>query len=305
MEPDTDGCCDVVAPGGVNLHLAYRPPLAWPELRGFLVGRGAAGVEAADGDRYLRTVRFDGRCGWIAVEPAPGRDALAVEISPELLPVQDRLVPRLRRLFDLDADPVSIAQVLGADRRLVTHVTACPGLRVPGALDGFELALRAVLGQQVTVKAATTLFGRFARTFGQAAQMPHPGLVYFAPQAARVAAAPLQQLIDLGLTQRRAQTVSDLARAVAGGALDLDGGAHIEIALERLLAIAGIGPWTAQYVAMRALRDPDAFPASDFGVMKALGLARPAHALQAAEAWRPWRAYGALHLWRSLATGGG
>jgi AraC family transcriptional regulator of adaptative response / DNA-3-methyladenine glycosylase II len=222
-----------------------------------------------------------------------------------LVPVLARLLPRLRRLFDLDAHPDAIAQVLGADARLSPLVAACPGLRVAGALDGFELALRAVLGQQVTVKAASTLFGRFARAFGDPAQTPFPALVYFAPQAARVAQAPVQQLIDLGLTQRRAQTISDLARAIAGGELDLDGGARIETALERMLEIPGIGPWTAQYVAMRALRDPDAFPSSDLGVMKALGVARPAHALQAAEAWRPWRAYGALHLWRSLASGGG
>lgn len=294
-----------VAAGGVTLRLAYRPPLAWPELCGFLVGRGAAGVEAAEGERYLRTVDLDGRRGWIVAQPVPGRDVLAVEVSSELVPVLARLLPRLRRLFDLDAHPAAIAQVLGADVRLAVHVASCPGLRVPGALDGFELALRAVLGQQVTVKAATTLFGRFARAFGQAAQTPHAALLYFAPHAARVAEAPLQQLIDLGLTQRRAQTVSDLARAVASGALDLDGGTPIEIAIERLLAIPGIGPWTAQYVAMRALRDPDAFPSSDFGVMKALEIARPAHAVQAAEAWRPWRAYAAVHLWRSLATGGG
>lgn len=294
-----------IASEGVTLRLAYRPPLAWPELRNFLVGRGALGVEAAEGERYIRTVNFDGRRGWIAAAPVAGRNVLSIEISSGLVPVLARLLPRLRRLFDLDAHPHAIAQVLGADARLSPLVAACPGLRVAGALDGFELALRAVLGQQVTVKAASTLFGRFARAFGDPAQTPFPALVYFAPQAARVAQAPVQQLIDLGLTQRRAQTISDLARAIAGGELDLDGGARIEPALERMLEIPGIGPWTAQYVAMRALRDPDAFPSSDLGVMKALGVARPAHALQAAEAWRPWRAYGALHLWRSLASGGG
>ena len=294
-----------LASEGVTLRLAYRPPLAWPELRGFLVGRGAAGVEAAEGDRYLRTVSLEGRRGWITAAPVAGRNLLAVEISSELVPVLAKLLPRLRRLFDLDAHPAAIAQTLSADARLAPMVASCPGLRVAGALDGFELALRAVLGQQVTVKAATTLFGRFARAFGDAAQTPYPALVYFAPQAVRVAEAPVQQLIDLGLTQRRAQTVSDLARAVAGGTLDLDGGTRIETALERLLGIPGIGPWTAQYVAMRALRDPDAFPSSDYGVMKALDVIRPAHAQQAAEGWRPWRAYGALHLWRSLAFAGG
>lgn len=293
-----------VAGQGITLRLAYRPPLAWTELRSFLVGRGAVGVEAADGERYLRTVRLDAHRGWIAAQQVPGGALLAVEVSAGLVPVLARLLPRIRQLFDLDAHPEAIAQALSGDARLRPLVDAVPGLRVPGALDGFELALRAVLGQQVTVKAATTLFGRFARAYGEPAHTPYAGLLYYAPEAARVARADLQELIDLGLTQRRAQTVQDLARAVVDGGLDLDGGARPEDSLERLLAISGIGPWTAQYVAMRALRDPDAFPHSDFGVMKALGVARPAQALAEAESWRPWRAYAALHLWRALASAG-
>ena len=289
---------------GVTLRLAYRPPLAWTELRSFLVGRGAVGVEAAEGDRYLRTVHLDGRRGWIAAQPVVGRNLLEVDISADLVPVLAKLLPRIRRLFDLDAHPELISQTLARDPRLAPLVAARPGLRVPGALDGFELALRAVLGQQVTVKAATTLFGRFARAYGEAAHTPFAGLLYFAPQAARIARADVQELIDLGLTQRRAQTISDMARAVASGDLDLDGGARIETSLERFQQIPGIGPWTAQYVAMRALRDPDGFPHSDLGVMKALALTRPAQVIAAAEAWRPWRAYAALHLWLGLASGG-
>lgn len=287
-----------------TLILGYEPPFHWNALREFLVGRSAAGVECAQGERYLRTVRWGARRGWIAVEPIAGQAALGVELSAELLPVQAELAPRLRRLFDLDARPRAIASVLKRDSRLAPLVRAYPGLRVPGALDGFELALRAVLGQQVTVKAATTLFGRFATAFGEAARTPHDGLQYYAPEAARVAAASVQQLIDLGLTQRRAQTISDMARAIASGALDLDGHAPPAENLERFLAIPGIGPWTASYVGMRALRDADAFPHSDLGLMKAVGSKRPKDVLAAAEAWRPWRAYAALLCWKGLAAGG-
>lgn len=292
---------------GVTLRLVYRPPLAWAALQAFLVGRGAAGAEAAEGTRYLRTVALQGHRGWIVAEPSKTDDAVLVQVSAGLLPVLGPLQERLRRLFDLDADPAAIHACLQRDARLVRTLQASPGLRVPGALDGFELALRAVLGQQVTVKAATTLYGRFARAFGEPAQTPHTGLITYAPQAERIAQASLQQVIDLGLTQRRAQTALDLSRAVAAGELDLEGapaGPALARALERLLAIPGIGPWTAQYVAMRALRDADAFPHSDLALMKALSVTRPREALLASESWRPWRAYAALHLWHSLQAGG-
>lgn len=289
---------------GVVLTLAYRPPLAWTALLGFLVGRGAAGVECADGARYLRTVRIEGHRGWFGAQPVEGRNLLAVEISAGLVPVLASLLPLVRRVFDLDAHPQLIDAQLARDPRLAPLLRARPGLRVPGALDGFELALRAVLGQQVTVKAATTLFGRFATAFGDKAQTPHAGLKYFAPTADRVAQASVQELIALGLTQRRAQTISDLARAVTSGALVLAADASLDATLASFQAIAGIGPWTAQYVAMRALRDPDALPASDLGLMSALGVNRPAQVLEAAESWRPWRAYAALHLWTSLKAGG-
>lgn len=287
--------------------LPFQAPLAWPELLGFLVGRGAAGVECAENGRYLRTVSLAGHRGWIAAEPRTDHPALAVEISAGLVPVLAVLRPHLRRVFDLDAEPARIDAQLSKDLRLRALTQATPGLRVPGALDGFELALRAVLGQQVTVKAATTLFGRFALAFGELADTPHAGLKFFAPTAARVAEASVQQLINLGLTQRRAQTIADLARAMADGTLRLSVGEEREEreeTLGRFQSIAGIGPWTAQYVAMRALRDPDACPASDLGLMKALGVTKPAAVLAAADAWRPWRAYASLHLWNSLKAGG-
>lgn len=286
------------------IDLPFRAPLAWTELLGFLVGRGAAGVECAEGGRYLRTVSLAGRRGWIGAQPRADKPILAVEISEGLVPVIEVLRPHLRRVFDLDAEPALIDAQLAKDARLRALTLTAPGLRVPGALDGFELALRAVLGQQVTVKAATTLFGRFALAFGEIADTPHAGLKFFAPTAARVAEASVQQLINLGLTQRRAQTIADLARAIADGELVLSAGEKLDETLVRFQSIAGIGPWTAQYVAMRALRDPDACPASDLGLMKALGVSKPAAVLAAAEVWRPWRAYASLHLWNSLKAGG-
>lgn len=288
----------------ISLKLAYRPPMAWPQLLGFLTGRGAAGVECAQGWRYLRTVHLDKRRGWFSAQPLPNQHALRLHISASLMPVLTPLLARVRRLFDLDANPQVIEEHLSRDARLRSIVRRQAGLRVPGAFDGFELALRAILGQQVTVKAATTIFGRFAATFGEAAVTPHAGLKFFAPTAERVAEAHVQALSRLGLTQKRAQTVSRLAREVADGNLKLAAGAAMDETLERLLALPGIGGWTAHYIAMRALGYPDAFPHSDLGLMKALELRKPKEILAAAESWRPWRAYAALHLWTSLSSGG-
>lgn len=287
----------------VRLRLPYRPPLAWEPLQCFLASRGSAGVEAMLGRSYLRTVCVDGSGGWFSARPAADEPALEVEIAPSLASAADRLLPRIRRLFDLDAHPQSVDGHLATDPHLAPLVARTPGLRVPGAMDGFELALRAILGQQVTVKAATTLFGRFSAAFGAPALTPHEGLKYFAPTAKAVAGAAVQKLISLGLTGQRAQTVSDLAKAMCEGGLSLDSGAPVDSRIEALQAIPGIGPWTAQYIAMRALRDPDAFPHTDLGLLKATEL-RPRDLLARSQAWRPWRAYAALHLWNGLNAGG-
>lgn len=290
--------------GSIVLQLAYRPPLEWNALRHFLVTRGAAGVECADGHRYLRTVELNGKRGWIIATPVADRPALQVEVAVELLPVLTPLLARLRRLFDLDANPSVIEEQLRADPRMRPLLKQRPGLRVPGAFDGFELALRAVLGQQVSVKAASTLFTRFADRFGARAETPHETLRRHAPPAAEIAQAPVQSLIDLGLTRQRAQTASALARAVADGQLVLEpGGMHATV-IERLLDLPGIGPWTAQYVAMRALRDADAFPPGDLGLLKALALDHPRKVVEHAMKWQPWRAYAAIHLWTAMSAGG-
>ena len=290
--------------GSILLQLSYRPPLAWDALRQFLVTRGAAGVEGTDGARYLRTVELNGKRGWISATPLTGKSALQIEVAVELLPVLTPLLVRLRRMFDLDANPLVIEEQLRGDVRLRPLLKRRPGLRVPGAFDGFELALRAVLGQQVSVKAATTLFGRFAETFGAAAETPHPLLRRHAPLASEVAQARVQRLIDLGLTRQRAETASALARAVADGELLLEPGRALAPTLERMLALPGIGPWTAQYVAMRALRDADAFPPGDLGLLKALALDHPRRVVEHAQKWQPWRAYAAIHLWTEMSAGG-
>ena len=287
----------------VTLRLAYRPPLDWPALLGFLVGRGAAGVEAADGERYLRAVRIGACAGWIAAAPIKGESALCVDVAVTLLPVLTPLLARLRRLFDLDANPQAIAEHLSQDSRLSASLLRRPGLRVPGAFDGFELALRAVLGQQISVKAATTVFGRFARAYGEPIQTPFPALLHTGPRAALIAEAGLEEIAALGLTRARTVTVKALARAVCDGVVRLEPGVNPEQTMAALKELPGIGDWTAQYVAMRALRDPDAFPASDLGIYRSLGVSKPREALAAAESWRPWRAYAVLHLW--LGYGGG
>jgi AraC family transcriptional regulator of adaptative response / DNA-3-methyladenine glycosylase II len=286
-----------------SVHLSYRPPLDWPLLAGFLVGRGAPGVERLDGGRYLRTIRIGEHRGWIVAEPVPGRDQIRVEISSGLLPVLTPLLARLRALFDLDAVPSAIIESLSQDPLLKQLVKERPGLRVPGAFDGFELALRAILGQQVSVKAATTLFGRFAEAFGEPLQTPHPGLIQSGPAAERVAQASVDQLAKLGLPRTRAASVKALARAAADG-LRIEAGGDVEATTARLKELPGIGDWTAQYVAMRALRDADAFPASDLAILKALGVRKAGEAIARAERWRPWRAYAVLHLWMQAAAGG-
>jgi len=240
----------------------------------------------------------------------PQQNALRLDVSSGLLPALAPLLGRVRRLFDLDANPRIIEEQLARDTRLKSIVRRQAGLRVPGAFDGFELALRAVLGQQVSVKAASTLFGRCVAAFGEPVpggfalgepvNTPHEQLASFAPTAGRIASANPGELSGLGLTKKRAETIRSLARAVAGGELKLEPGVDVDETMRMLQALPGIGAWTAHYIAMRALGYPDAFPHADLGLMKALALRKPTDMLAAAEPWRPWRAYAAHHLWASL-----
>jgi AraC family transcriptional regulator of adaptative response / DNA-3-methyladenine glycosylase II len=296
----------------VTLTLAYRPPLAWEALLAFLGARATPGVELVEGGRYGRTLRIDGHAGAVFIERAergPARatrgaarpaDALRVQLSASLLPALMPLLARLRHLFDLDADPAAVEAHL-AHGGLAALVRGTPGLRVPGAVDGFDLAVRAVLGQQVSVKAATTLAGRVAAAFGEPLDGGHPALTHLAATPERIADATVPQLAALGLTRSRAHSILTLARAVADGALRLAPGGNVAATTRQLTALPGIGEWTAQYVAMRALRWPDAFPAADLALRRAWSGASAAQLARDAERWRPWRAYAAVHLWAGQA----
>ncbi|SFM15195.1 DNA-3-methyladenine glycosylase family protein [Nitrosomonas communis] len=285
------------------LHLGYHPPLAWKTLVGFLCSRGSGNVEQLMGNRYLRTIKLGNATGWITAQQDPIRHRINVEISPSLLPHVTQLQTCLHILFDLNANPVAIESHLKRDKILKPLITHNPGLRVPRTLNGFELSLRAIVGQQVSVKAATTLFNRFVTTFGELVDTPFPELNRTGPVASAIADAKLQTLINLGLTQRRALTIQLLAKKITDGALKLEEGNSTQL-IEQLIALPGIGPWTVQYIAMRALGDSNAIPASDLGLMRALQVEKSAGVLSRTEKWQPWRAYGVIHLWHHLSTGG-
>jgi AraC family transcriptional regulator of adaptative response / DNA-3-methyladenine glycosylase II len=204
------------------------------------------------------------------------------------------LLARVKRLLDLAAEPQRIEAHLG------DLAAGHPGLRVPGAFDSFEIAVRAILGQQISVKAAITLAGRFVAAFGEPIETPFPALTHLSPTAERVAGAAPEDLVSLGITAARANTILALARAIADAKIALDPGVDVEKTLVRLKELPGIGEWTAQYIAMRALSWPDAFPATDLGIRKALGETSTPRVLEMARAWQPWRAYAAMHLWKTL-----
>jgi len=284
---------------GLAIRLAYRPPLDWSALLGFFALRATPGVEVVDSLGYRRTLRVGAAGGTLAVRPEPESGCARLVLRLPALDGLQAIVARVRRVFDLDADPLRIGRQLGRSPQLAKLVRARPGLRVPGAWDGFELAVRAVLGQQVSVRGATTLASRLVARFGEALPAPaEPGLTHLFPEAAALAEA---DVAAIGLPGARAAAIRALARAVAEGRLPLDGGLELDELIARLCEVPGIGAWTAHYVAMRACGETDAFPAGDLGLRRAFGSGRgPASEralLAASEAWRPWRAYAALHLW--------
>ena len=293
------------APGdageAIALRLDYRPPYAWDELLRYLAGRAIPGVERVVDGEYRRTVVLGRRVGWLAVAPWEGRPALRARVAPSLAPCLMEVAARLKAVFDLDARPDLVAAHLERDATVGPLVRARPGLRVPGTFDGFELAVRAVLGQQVSVAAATTLSGRLAARLGTPLESGLVGVDRAFPSPERLARATLADVRAVGLPATRAQTVIDLAQAVATGRVDLALGEAPEPVVRALQEIRGIGPWTAGYVALRALRWPDAFLGGDLGVRKALGVGTTKAAEARAEGMRPWRAYAVLHLWHSLA----
>jgi AraC family transcriptional regulator of adaptative response / DNA-3-methyladenine glycosylase II len=287
-----------VSSDALNFELSYRPPYDWPAVSAFLGARAIAGVEAVEGGLYRRTARIavEGKThlGWIEIAPSPRKPTLRVAVSASLAKALPPVLSRVKALMDLACQPAEVAQALGA------LAGKQPGLRVPGAFDGFEVAVRAILGQQVTVTAARTVAGRFAAAFGEPIETPFASLNTVFPPAARIAGLPYGRIARLGMPGARARTILGLARAVADGSLVLMPNADIEATLDKLRSLPGVGEWTAQYIAMRALAWPDAFPHTDLGVMKALGETDARRVLAAGEAWRPWRAYAVMHLWNSL-----
>jgi AraC family transcriptional regulator of adaptative response / DNA-3-methyladenine glycosylase II len=293
---------DVTVSGGaLRRQLDFRPPLAWDSVLDYLRLRAIPGVEAVDRTHYRRTVDIDGHRGWIGVSLAERAVALDVDASPSLAPVIGVVMERVRELFDLGASPDAVSRVLSQDAGLRDIVRRLPGLRVPGAFDGFELGVRAILGQQVSVRAATTVAGRWARAFGAELSTPYPGLDRTTPTPGRLAGRSSDEIAALGIVGSRARSIAALAQVVHDREIVLSSSADAQAQIDALLRLKGIGPWTAQYIAMRALRWPDAFPGTDLMLLRA---AKTGHRqlLARAEAWRPWRAYATHYLWQSLAV---
>jgi AraC family transcriptional regulator, regulatory protein of adaptative response / DNA-3-methyladenine glycosylase II len=288
-------------PGAVAVRLGYRPPYDWNAIIAFLRARAIPGVEAVSDQRYARTIAIGGVPGILVVEPAE-ENCLKATVRIANLQQLPTIVARVRRVFDLAADTVTIGTHLSQDPVLAPLVAARPGLRVPGAWDGFELAIRAVLGQQISVSAATMLAGKLVSAFGSPmADTREQGLTHVFPTPQQLVEADLSVI---GMPNARRMALASLAAAVVADPLIFGPRRSLDEAIAQLRSLAGIGEWTAQYIAMRELREPDAFPASDIGLLRAMcderGERPSAAALLAhAERWRPWRAYAALHLWAS------
>ncbi len=284
------------------LRLNYRPPYDFKAILGFLSTRALPGIEAVGADSYQRLFGAAGSPAWLRVSAWPGEQH-ALELSLLNVPPGDMLevVTRVRRMFDLDADPLAIAHTLGSSPVLALVIKRYPGLRLPGGWDGFEVAVRAVLGQQVSVAAARTLASRIVQRYGVPVDVsPGSGLDRLFPGAEQLATADLGQL---GITQARINTIQGVARALLDGRVDFALEQPLDHFIQRWVQLPGIGEWTAHYIAMRVLKHPDAFPAADLILRRAANPEGPPLSPQAlsalAEPWRPWRAYSVMYLWRA------
>jgi AraC family transcriptional regulator of adaptative response / DNA-3-methyladenine glycosylase II len=285
----------------VTIRLGYKPPYDWDAILAFLAARAIAGVELVDKNRYARTIELGDEFG--SIEVTPGKNHLLATIRFPRVQTLLSVVARLRRLFDLDADVETIGRHLSSDKALAPLIARRPGLRTPGAWDGFELAVRAILGQQITIAGARALAVKIVERFGTDIGAEASGderLSRVFPSASRMAAS---NLTTLGMPRARIAALSALALAVSEDPKLLEPAGSYDETIARLVALPGFGPWTAQYWALRALRDSDAFPAADVGLLRSPTVARagkrptPKALLERAESWRPWRAYAAQHLW--------
>jgi AraC family transcriptional regulator of adaptative response / DNA-3-methyladenine glycosylase II len=291
----------------ITLALGYRPPYRWEEMLDFFTGRSVSGVEIVRDNEYLRTVRLtDAKgkhiSGWIKVGHKPKKHILAVTISETLLPVLPQVLARVRRLFDLHCDPYAVYEILSGMNAIRPGLCVL-GTRLPGCFDPFEMSVRAVLGQQITVKAAGTLAARLVQAFGSPIETGVEGLTHIFPTAETILALNgdiENHLGKSGVTSAKSKTIAELAQSLAHGQLDLGQCASPAEEMKKLTAIKGIGNWTAQYIAMRAMGWPDAFLETDAGVRKALTPYTPKELLAIAEAWRPWRSYATVNIWNTL-----
>ena len=285
--------------GSLSLTLSYRPPYAWPELMRYFMGRAIPGVESITPDRYARTLRIGERSGWLAVTHEATAHRVRITVSSSLAAALPEVLSAVRRSFDLDASPHDIAAVLGADPLLAESVRETLGLRLPGAVDAFETAVRTIIGQQVSVAAATTVMGRVVQAFGDSIQTPWPALNRLTLTPDRLGRESVDTLAPLGLNSARASALLAISRAVMDGSVTLGRTADPERAMARLQELPGIGPWTAHYFGMRILGWPDAFIAGDLVIRKALAPLTLKQIEARSAAWRPWRGYAVMHLWRS------
>lgn len=291
----------------ITLALGYRPPYQWQQMLDFLAQRAIPGVEAIRDGEYLRTVHLvtgEQRyvSGWVRVGLRPQGNVLSVTLDSALLPVVTQVLARIRHLFDLYCEPYAVYEVLASMNTIRPDLCA-PGTRLPGCFDTFEMVVRAVLGQQITVKAASTLAARFVEAFGAPVQTEIDGLTHAFPSTQDILAldGPIDKhLGPLGIIKSRARTILELARTFVREDINFNFSAEPEIEMKKLMAIPGIGPWTAQYIALRAMGWPDAFPHTDYGVKKALAPRTANEILALAEAWRPWRSYATVNLWNAL-----
>lgn len=283
----------------LSLRLAYRPPYDVEAVLGFFERRQVRGIEEVDGMTIRRTLgwlhRGEAVNGWLAARFVPERHEVHVSASSSLSPVLGAVMQRVRQGLDLDADPARIEPTMA-----LLPLPPRPGVRLPSGLDGFEIAVRVILGQQVTVKAARTLVQRLMDCLGTPIETPFPGLTHVFPDAGVIAAADPEVVGKLGIVRQRVKALQALATEVAAGRIELHRGAPLLATMDALRALPGIGEWTAQVIAMRALAWPDAWPASDIGLMNALGSRDIRHITTLAEAWRPWRAYAVMRLWHHL-----
>jgi AraC family transcriptional regulator, regulatory protein of adaptative response / DNA-3-methyladenine glycosylase II len=289
----------------ITLKLPFSPPYDWATLIKFLAGRAMPGIESVTGDSYQRTISIDGFHGIVAVHPVAGENYLIASIQFPQVTALAMIVEKLRQVFDLSANVTLISSQLASDPYLTSIVNANPGLRVPGAWDGFELAVRAILGQQISVAAATTLASRLVATYGEPLEVGDASraavdLQFVFPRPELLVG---EDLTKLGVTTARSKAITSLAAMMTENPNTLSGFQTLEDAVTQLCKLPGIGEWTAQYIAMRLLREPDAFPTGDLALLRSMEKHEQpmtkSRLSELAEAWRPWRAYAAMHLWSS------